>query len=44
MDAMLADIDESLAAHTAWSDGAREREATAEAALLERARDLAQAD
>src|SRR6185436_7068331 len=30
MDAMLADIDESIAAHTAWSDGAREREATAE--------------
>ena len=41
MDAMLADIDEALTAHAAWSDGAREREAAAEAALLDRARELA---
>jgi argininosuccinate lyase len=41
MDAMLADIDEALAAHAEWGEGAREREARAEAALLERARALA---
>src|SRR5213080_4895637 len=40
IDAMLADIDETLTAHAAWSDGAREREATAETALLDRAREL----
>jgi argininosuccinate lyase len=43
IDAMLADIDETLTAHAAWSDGAREREATAETALLDRARELARA-
>ena len=32
---------QTLAAHEAWSDGAREREAAAEAALLDRARELA---
>jgi argininosuccinate lyase len=41
MDAMLAGIDETLAAHAAWSDAARAREAAAEAALLDRARELA---
>src|SRR5438874_3656795 len=41
IDAMLADIDETLTAHAAWSDGAREREAAAEPALLDRARELA---
>jgi len=41
MDAMLADLDEALAAHTGWSDGARRRAAAAEAALLDRARALA---
>ena len=41
MDTMLAEIDETLTEHTAWSDGAREREADAEAALLDRARELA---
>ena len=41
MDAMLAGLDETLAAHAAWSDAAREREAAAEAALLDRARELA---
>jgi hypothetical protein len=41
IDAMLADIDETLTAHAAWSDGARKREATAETALLDRARELA---
>jgi hypothetical protein len=40
---MLADIDETLTAHAAWSDGARKREATAETALLDRARELARA-
>jgi argininosuccinate lyase len=40
MDAMLTNIDEALAAHGEWSTGAREREAAAEAALLERAREL----
>jgi hypothetical protein len=43
IDAMLADIDETLTAHAAWSDGARKREATAETALLGRARELARA-
>ena len=43
IDAMLADIDEALTAHAAWSDGVREREATAETALLNRTRDLADA-
>jgi argininosuccinate lyase len=41
MDEMLAGIDEALAAHAAWSDEAREREAAAETALLDRARELA---
>ena len=34
-------IGETLAAHADWSDEAREREATAETALLDRARELA---
>jgi argininosuccinate lyase len=42
VDAMLADIDEALTEHTDWSDGAREREANAETALLDRARALAE--
>jgi argininosuccinate lyase len=41
MDAMLTTVDQTLAAHAAWSDGVREQEATAEAALLNRARELA---
>ncbi len=41
MDAMLADIDEALAEHAAWTESAREREAAAETALLDRARELA---
>lgn len=41
MDAMLAGLDETLAAHASWSDAARTREASAEAALLDRARGLA---
>jgi argininosuccinate lyase len=41
MDAMLAGLDETLAAHAAWSEGARAREAAAETALLDRARELA---
>jgi hypothetical protein len=41
MDAMLTGLDETLAANTAWSEAAREREASAEAALLARARELA---
>jgi argininosuccinate lyase len=40
MDAMLADLDDALAAHAEWSHDAREHEARAEAALLERARAL----
>jgi argininosuccinate lyase len=40
MDAMLTGLDEELAAHTAWSAGAREHEAAAESALLDRAREL----
>jgi hypothetical protein len=43
MDAMLATIDAELAAHARWSDAAREREEAAEAALLERGRELASA-
>jgi len=38
---MLADVDEALHAHAAWSRGARERQATADAALRDRARQLA---
>jgi argininosuccinate lyase len=38
---MLDGIDAALAAHASWSRDAREREAAAEAALLERARELA---
>jgi len=41
LDAMLVDIDETLAVHAAWSDGAREQEAIAEAALLDCARAVA---
>ena len=41
MDAMLAELDATLAEHERWSSAAREREATAEAALLARARELA---
>jgi hypothetical protein len=43
IDAMLGDIEETLTAHAAWSDDARKRQATAEAALLDRARELARA-
>ena len=43
IDAMLADIDETLTEHAAWSDSARKREASAETALLDRARELARA-
>src|SRR5262249_544609 len=38
IDAMLADIDDSLTEHAGWSDGALRRAETAEAALLDRAR------
>ena len=41
MDAMLVGIDKALGEHAAWSERAREREATAETALLDRARELA---
>ena len=41
MNAMLGTIDAELAAHTRWSEAALERAAAAEAALLERARQLA---
>jgi len=41
MDAMLNGIGGTLAEHDRWSVAAREREATAEAALLARARELA---
>jgi argininosuccinate lyase len=41
MDAMLAQIDEALTAHAAWSDTAREQADAAEKALLDRARELA---
>jgi argininosuccinate lyase len=41
MDAMLVELDESLAAHAAWSEAARDRAAAAETALLDRARELA---
>ena len=41
MDAMLAEIDATLAAHDSWSAAAREQESAAEAALLARARELA---
>jgi argininosuccinate lyase len=40
MDAMLGTIDAELAARARWSGAAREREEAAEAALLERAREL----
>jgi argininosuccinate lyase len=43
MDSMLAHVDEALATHSAWSESTREREASAEAALLDRARALASA-
>jgi len=38
---MLAGLGATLEAHESWSDAAREREASAEAALLARARELA---
>src|SRR5919198_1239445 len=41
IDAMLADIEEALTTHAAWSDRAHEQEATAEAALHRRAQELA---
>jgi argininosuccinate lyase len=41
MDAMLAGLDDALAAHRRWDDDARAAEAAAEATLLERARELA---
>jgi argininosuccinate lyase len=41
INAMLADIDEALAAHADWSADARRRQENAEAALLDRARELA---
>ena len=41
VDAMLADMDETVTAHVDWSDEARDREAGAETALLDRARELA---
>jgi argininosuccinate lyase len=41
MDAMLAHVDEAVAAHAAWSGAAREREAAGETALLDRAAELA---
>jgi argininosuccinate lyase len=41
IDAMLADVGEAVDAQAAWSTAARERDAAAEAALLERARELA---
>jgi argininosuccinate lyase len=41
MAAMLAGIDETLAAHDRWSEAAEARETAAEAALLARARTLA---
>jgi argininosuccinate lyase len=40
MDAMLGTIDAELAAHARWTDAARGREEAAEAALLDRAREL----
>ena len=41
MDAMLAELDATLAEQDSWSTAARDREAAAEAALLARARELA---
>jgi argininosuccinate lyase len=41
MGAMLAGLDATLAANASWSEAARERETSAEAALLARARELA---
>ena len=40
MDAMLADIEEAVTAHAAWSARAQERQATADAALRSRAHEL----
>ena len=40
MGAMLAGLDATLAANESWSEAARERETSAEAALLARARQL----
>lgn len=41
MEAMLEELDATLAAHDEWSSSAAERESTSEAALLSRARALA---
>jgi hypothetical protein len=41
MEAMLEGLAGTLAADAAWGEGAREREAAAETALLARARELA---
>jgi hypothetical protein len=41
MDAMLAELDALLAEHEGWGRTAQERESSAEAALLARARELA---
>src|SRR5206468_2436788 len=41
IDAMLEGVDATLAANASWSEAAREREASAEAALLARAGELA---
>ena len=43
MNEMLDGIETALAEHESWSRAAREREVTAETALLERARELSQA-
>jgi len=40
MDAMLEGLDATLSANEAWSGAARERESSAEAGLLARAREL----
>ena len=40
MGAMLEGLDATLSANEAWSEAARERESSAEAALLARARAL----
>ncbi|MDX6387654.1 MAG: hypothetical protein QOD85_1456, partial [Gaiellaceae bacterium] len=40
IDSMLAGLDSTLGANESWSEAARERETSAEAALLARAREL----
>jgi argininosuccinate lyase len=42
MDAMLADMEETLAAHATWSRGAQDRAVTAEADLRSRAQELSE--